>query len=282
MKFGSGKPTTLIIAPTPSSKLFCFDEHEEDTLVAPPPRFGLRQRLPSGWYERWRSLLLASGGLFILVAAFFIGSTLFASSGPGPSASAAAFSPPERSTRAPSGVLPLAPLQAPWLESAEELDVAALTATVAATAPAPLASPDTILLSVTVSPASAQVTIGDRSIPSNPFVGRFPKSPKAYRIRAAAPGFQAREREVSFGDDVILDFTLAALPEPPRGTSRRILPPLRRSWAPSLGSLPAPAAVASASLTPVQPSPPLAESPAGGHSSRRTIESKDPYAEDNL
>ena len=45
-------------------------------------------------------------------------------------------------------------------------------------------------------------------MPSNPFVGHFPKAPGTHRMRADASGHSAKERLVSFDDNVMIDLSL--------------------------------------------------------------------------
>ena len=72
-----------------------------------------------------------------------------------------------------------------------------------------------ILLSVTVSPEEAQVIIDQEVMPSNPYVGRFPRSLDTHHIRIVATGYQSKEKLVSFSDNVMLDVSLTPLlPEP--------------------------------------------------------------------
>jgi len=91
--------------------------------------------------------------------------------------------------------------------------IAPATATAPA-APTPLVTKvvDTVELSVAVSPSHAQVLIDGELMPSNPFLGRFARSTTMHRIRAVAPGYEPRERLVTFADNVLLDLSLTPRP----------------------------------------------------------------------
>ena len=100
----------------------------------------------------------------------------------------------------------------------------------AAAAPARPAPPETIVLSVSVAPSSATIAIDGQPMPSNPFVGHFLKSAGTHRLRATAPGHVAKERLVSFDDNVMVDLSLVPQPSSApaarsgsseRGSSRR-------------------------------------------------------------
>jgi protein TonB len=89
------------------------------------------------------------------------------------------------------------------------------------------------VLSVGVTPSTATLSIDGQPLPSNPFVGHFPKSPGVHRIRASASGYQPKERLVSFDDNVMIDLSLTATPPPPpRPTVWRRPEPPRRSEPP--------------------------------------------------
>jgi serine/threonine protein kinase len=74
--------------------------------------------------------------------------------------------------------------------------------------PAPRAQDDTIVLSIGVTPSTAQIWLDGTLLPSNPFVGRFARSDWSHRLRAVAPGHQAKERSVTFADNVMIDLSL--------------------------------------------------------------------------
>jgi hypothetical protein len=114
---------------------------------------------------------------------------------------------------------------------------AALAASGAAPA-APAPAPETIALSVIVSPPTAQVLIDREPAPTNPFFTRLPRSTGVHHIRAVAPGFQPKERLVTFTENVLLVLTLVPAPSPPEprrrdsGAARR-LPPAAPAAAPA-------------------------------------------------
>jgi hypothetical protein len=126
--------------------------------------------------------------------------------------------------------------------------------------PAPKPAPETILLSVTVFPAHAQISVDGELVPTNPFVTRLPRSASGHRVRATAAGYQAKEREVPFIDSVVMDLSLAPLPageRPRRGASRpHAAPPLAQSM----------------------PTPPIDVTPEP--TKARPLETVDPYAPD--
>ena len=86
------------------------------------------------------------------------------------------------------------------------------------------------MLSVSVAPSSATIAIDGQPMPSNPFVGHFLKSAGTHRLRATAPGHVAKERLVSFDDNVMVNLSLVPQPSSApaarsgsseRGSSRR-------------------------------------------------------------
>ncbi len=95
------------------------------------------------------------------------------------------------------------------------LPPAAASPPVAAPPVAAPPAPETIVLSVSVTPSTAQIAIDGHPMPSNPFVGHFPKSSATHRIRATAPGHLSKERLVSFYDNVMIDLSLTQQPQPP-------------------------------------------------------------------
>jgi hypothetical protein len=50
--------------------------------------------------------------------------------------------------------------------------------------------------------------LDNRQLAGNPFRAEVPKDSRVHLVRAAAPGFRAAERVVSFASDVDLDITL--------------------------------------------------------------------------
>ena len=87
---------------------------------------------------------------------------------------------------------------------------------------------DTILISVGVTPSTAQIFIDGEQMPSNPFIGRFVKAGGSHRLRAVAPGYQPKERTVSFADNAMIDLSLSPTPSSGWSSSRRESPSSRR------------------------------------------------------
>jgi hypothetical protein len=115
--------------------------------------------------------------------------------------------------------------------------------------------PETVLLSITVSPAHAQVSLDGQPMASGSFTARLPRDGNPHRIEVRAVGYQAKERVVSFLDNAFFDLTLAPLPA-------------RRAWTRRLARSSSP------------PQERAALSPLGLTPMRRSIEIKNPYAED--
>ena len=88
------------------------------------------------------------------------------------------------------------------------------------TVPSPRAQDDTIVLSIGVTPSTAQIWLDGTLLPSNPFVGRFARSDWSHRLRAVAPGHQAKERAVTFADNVMIDLSLDGA-QPATATAHR-------------------------------------------------------------
>jgi hypothetical protein len=118
-------------------------------------------------------------------------------------------------------------------------------------------------------------------------VTHFPKGFAVHRIRATAPGYQPRERVVSYADNVMLDLSLA--PVAPARTASRDDQPRRREPPPARhvsARAPAPAApptpVVVARPEPVAPPPVAAPAPAEPEKPRRRgrIDSTNPYKEE--
>jgi hypothetical protein len=151
--------------------------------------------------------------------------------------------------------------------------------------PPPPTVADTVFLSVTVSPANAVVSIDRQRMPSNPFVARFPRSLDSHVVRASAPGFETKERLVTFSDNIMLDLSLSPLsadsPSARDRPGRRPAPPASRRLSPPAsttapGPLPLPAAGSAPS------GPALLPRPADGETARRRrIEARDPYSDDS-
>jgi hypothetical protein len=217
-----------------------FEDPEDKTPVAPAPTPEMLANAGARWYARNRYVLLGVGGAALIVIAFVTG--LRASS---------------RDLPAPAP--PPAPAPMP------------LMVTPVPAAPTPS---DTIVLSVTVSPSNAQVMLDGQLMPSNPFLTRFPKSTATHRLRAVAPGYQAKERWVSFSDNVMLDLSLLPneiTPSHERPAKRRDIPVLRKP-----DSKPSPSSSPATTSTHRD----LPARPEGDKARRRRIESSDPYAGD--
>jgi PEGA domain len=163
---------------------------------------------------------------------------------------------------------------------------------VVAPSEAPLAarSDDMITLSVGVAPSNAQIYIDGELMPSNPFIGRFLKAAGTHRLRAVAPGYQAKERTVSFADNVMIDLSLTAVPTPAapsrressrRESSRRPEPVVQRPAAP-----PPPVAPAIAEPEPapapkrVERKPDIAPRGEWEPPRKRVIDTNNPYGEE--
>jgi hypothetical protein len=253
---------------------------EDKTPIAPPG--GMLPPTGGRSYQQLRPVLLGFGSVLLVVIAFLSGAAFSARRG------ASTPPPPE-----PPPVEVVHPVSAELVEpvaplppSVEALEHEAELPPDLAPIPVPATVPDTILLAVTVSPSEARVLIDGQAMPSNPFVARFPRSTDTHQIRVTAPGFQSRERLVSFGDNVTLDVSLSPSAADPRAARerpfRRSPPPARRASSPhapresrSLPVAAAPAPPAAAPTDQLLPRP-LEGDPAR----RRRIESKDPYADD--
>jgi serine/threonine-protein kinase len=138
-----------------------------------------------------------------------------------------------------------------------------------------LPAPETVVLSVNVVPLNAQLFLDEELLPSNPFLGRFPKSTQTHRLRAVAPGHLAKERLVSFSDNVMIDLALAprALPpsRPPPRAARRSEPPPARPVSVETPPVPQPARAPAGDIQPRG---------AGEPPRRRSIDSTNPYGDD--
>jgi hypothetical protein len=217
-----------------------FDDPEDKTPVAPAPTPEMLANAGAPWYSRNRFPLAVGAGMLLILVAFISG--LRASS-----------------REAATAVIPPAAPPVPL---------------VVTPAPAPPAVAETIVLSVTVAPANAQVLIDGQLMPSNPFLTRFPRSTATHRLRAVAPGYQPKERWVSFADNVMLDISLSPSDAPAsreRSSSKRRDPTPARKPAPPAAAPPA----HRATETMVRPDPEKPDKPR-----RRRIESSDPYAGD--
>jgi hypothetical protein len=253
---------------------------EDKTPIAPPG--GMLPPTGGRSFQQLRPVLLGFGGVLLVVIAFLSGAAFSArrSASPPPPAE-----PPLAEVVHPVSAELVEPV-APAAPAADPLEPEAELPPDLAPIPVPATVPDTILLAVTVSPPEARVLIDGQAMPSNPFVARFPRSLDTHRIRVTAPGFQSKERLVSFGDNVTLDVSLSpAAADSPAARERpfrRPPPPVRRASSPHppregrslpVAAAPAPPAAAPSELLLPRP---LEGDPAR----RRRIESKDPYADD--
>ncbi len=213
-----------------------FDDPEDKTPIAPAPSRAMLAVAGAPWFIRHRYLLVGVGCAAMISVALIIGLRASAPAAPVP---------------------PPAPL-----------------ILAAPAAPAAPAGPETVVVSVTVAPATAQVLIDGQVMPSNPFMTRFPRGTATHRLRAVAPGYQPKERWVSFADNVMLDISLTPLPaDGPRTPPRRHDPPPVRRPPP-----PAPPPVPAAVHHP--PPADITPRPETDKPHRRPIEATDPYAGD--
>jgi serine/threonine-protein kinase len=203
-----------------------------------------------------------------------------------------------RSPRAEPEIVQAAPAAWPVGAAGAASQPVAIPAPSSASASAPGASltassgsvpsiPDMIVLSVSVAPASARVIIDGETMPSNPFLGRFPKGVETHRIRAAAPGYVTKERLVSFSENVMVDMSLNPRPpqppppvEPPRRAQASRHGPPAPTRAPSPQAhpaiAPAPAPAAPAVTRPAD----IVPRGDGDLPRRRTIDSNNPYGDE--
>jgi hypothetical protein len=203
----------------------------DKTPLAPPPSVTIVRPRGPGLSPGPGPLVRVVGGLAILLVSALVGAALF---GPPDDATAVtARGPAPRSVTLP----PAPPRNMP-------------NDTVAQPAR------DTVSLSVSVSPAHAQVVIDGTVMPAGPVSARFARDTNLHRIQVRAPGFQTKERLVTFADNVIVDLGLSPRRSGPALTPRRRL---ERAVASPPGL------------------PPAARSPL-----HRRIESRNPYAEDTL
>jgi hypothetical protein len=247
------------------------EDPQSKTPVVPAPTLWMLAHAGASWYSRYRFLLIGIGVALVIAVAFLLG--LRGSSVDEPDmAPPLAAPPPARPAPARPEAQPIAP-------------------------PAPVvavpAVPETIVLSVTVSPANAIVLIDGEQMPSNPFTTRFPRSAATHRVRATAPGYTPKERLVSFADNVMLDLSLIPIPaDPPAARERTSSSASKkrerererdREREAARPSAPPPAPPPAAVASPPAPAAAPAESPPRTETEkprRRRIDSNDPYAED--
>jgi hypothetical protein len=258
-----------VVQPTPSAVHEMAGVHLSSVVraggVLPPTAPALLEPLESpGWVARvWRDQPWVVAGAFMVV---FVATTV----------AVALHHPPTR--EAQPELLPPPPVPA---------------AQVALPKPS---APEMIVFSVSVTPSSAQIAIDGQPMPSNPFVGHFPKATGTHRIRASAPGHQPKERRVSFDDNVMIDLSLQPQPQPApppahasteRAPSRRWEPP-RHDVAPAhpvqpIATRPA-TATASPSLAPAPAAAPARQdiTPRSEWEAprKRTIDTSNPYGEE--
>jgi serine/threonine-protein kinase len=138
-------------------------------------------------------------------------------------------------------------------------------APVKAEAPATSApEPSTIVLSVTVTPPDAVVTLDGARLPSNPFESQMPRDGAAHKLRVVAEGHLADERLIVFDRD------------------RAVAVDLQETAPPSTRGAPRPRRPTSSSTPPKPSGSPAAPGPDSDLSKdaarpRRTIDEKDPY-----
>jgi serine/threonine protein kinase len=166
---------------------------------------------------------------------------------------------------------------------------------VAAPPAAPLA-PDTLDLSVRVTPASAQITIDGASVVANPFHARYPRDGQVHRVAASADGYDTKLEDVKFSNDVSIDVSLnrqASAPlhpfvitvpqqlHSPRHLTVTTSAPTPTSPDEASASAPTPAPrveVVQAPPRVAQPSPARPDvNPTGGRAPLRPISTSNPY-----
>jgi serine/threonine protein kinase len=166
---------------------------------------------------------------------------------PAPSASAAESAP----TALPSGALPLAP-GAPG----------------AAGTPGEVSVAGSVTITLLASPPAARLFLDGKPLPSNPFVGRFPKDDAPHVLRAEAAGYIPREARVTLVSDGFFETTL-----PHKGAPHSEPPPAPTPGAPKADGVPPPEAPAPAA-TPAAPGDLARPQP-----KKRAVDRDDPYAE---
>jgi hypothetical protein len=144
--------------------------------------------------------------------------------------------------------------------------------------------PDTISISVSASPANAQLFVDGEAVRANPFFARIPRSAGLHRIQAVAAGYVSGERLVSFADNVMVDLALSPRPIPrdPSPPARRDPPQRRGRNEPLVHVTPAappppPPAAAPPRTAPAEVAPVRLE---GVSPRRRSIDSNNPYGDD--
>jgi serine/threonine-protein kinase len=63
-------------------------------------------------------------------------------------------------------------------------------------------------LKVTVSPEGARLFLDDKPLAANPFIGKLPQDGESHTLRAEAPGYAPRVRNITFEKDLEIEFAL--------------------------------------------------------------------------
>lgn len=63
-------------------------------------------------------------------------------------------------------------------------------------------------LKVTVSPEGARLFLDDKPLAANPFIGKLPQDGESHTLRAEAPGYASRVRNITFEKDLEIEFAL--------------------------------------------------------------------------
>jgi eukaryotic-like serine/threonine-protein kinase len=158
------------------------------------------------------------------------------------------------------------------------------------------AGPSSVTIEIRVSPETAELSIDDRLVGRNPYVGQFVADSAVHHIRASAAGYVAKSFAVSFDTNLSLDLSLERLApqgphvtmtsrpsRPPRAPERRPTPPARPPPAPAVVAAPPrvepprPEAPEAPQLVEPRPPRPVEVDPAGGTRPRRPIDPTNPY-----
>jgi serine/threonine-protein kinase len=71
---------------------------------------------------------------------------------------------------------------------------------------------DQVELKITASPLDARIYVDDKPVAGNPFTGKFPKNSATHVIRAEAPGFTTRTRDLALDKNLEIEIALERLP----------------------------------------------------------------------
>jgi serine/threonine protein kinase len=251
--FGGPPPSSVSRVSSPSRRMPPVTA--ENLLVAQPPFEPIRD----GGVKRRTGLIAAALGVV------FVGTTLGVALHRAP--------PAEPTVATPIGAPPPA---------ARASELPTPTPPAPATG-APSTGAETIVFSVSVTPSTAQVYIDGHAMPSNPFLGRFAKSPGTHRVRAVAPGYVPKERLVTFDDNVMIDLSLPL--NRPTAPPHHEAPPARRESSPAARapvSAPEAAPVIAAPLPPPKASAPVDVAPRGEWEPprKRKIDTTNPYGDE--